>query len=137
MDERNFHLRSHAVHEGDSNDLVRLDLELEVDGRWEPVELGTSSPPFRAFVCAAFMCQHAYLRMNASERGVLLGEARGELWIATEDWLVRDITARFRVTLRRGSPSAEDIALIEERMRDCPISRNLPGAKKRSELEIV
>jgi hypothetical protein len=130
MDERLFHLRSCAVHEGDSNALLRLDLELEVDGEWQPVSLAATSPPFRAFVCTALMCQHAYLRMNATERGLLLLEARGELWMKTAEWFVFDITAHFELTLRRGQASAEDLAFISTRMRDCPVSRNFSNATK-------
>jgi hypothetical protein len=137
MDERLFHLRSCAVHEGQANDLLRLDLELEVDGEWRPVTIGTTTAPFRAFVCTAFMCQHAYLRMNASERGLGLLEARGELWMKTEDWLVRNITSHFKLTLQSGNASEDDLTFISTRIRDCPVSRNLPNATKETTLEVT
>jgi len=137
MEERLFHLRSCAVHVGEANELVRLDMEIEADGQWQPVELTAAMPPFRAFVCAALMCQHAYLRMNAVERGLSVLQARGELWLKTRDWYVRDITAHFRLTLHDGAASADDLAFVAARMRDCPISRNLADATKDTTLEVV
>ena len=137
MDERVFHLRSVAVHEGESNDPVQLDLEIETSRGWEPVSLSTSTAPFRAFVCTDLMCQHAYLRMNASERGLVVTEARGELWMKTEDWYVRELTARFTVTVEAGEPSSDDQDFISERMRNCPISRNLASAEKQTIIELV
>jgi hypothetical protein len=125
------------VHEGDSNDLLRLDLELEVDGEWQPLTLGTTLPPFRAFVCSVLMCQHAYLRMNANERGLVVRVATGELWMRTEEWLVREVTAHFQVALQSGYPSTDDLAFISGRMRDCPISRNLSNATRETTLEVL
>lgn len=137
MDQRLFHLRSYATHETDSNELASLDLELDVDGVWQPIEFSSMLPPFRAFVCTALMCQHAYLRMNATERSLVLNEAWGELWLTTDDWFVRDVTAYFKLTLRSGSASADDLAFIALRMKDCPISRNLTEAGKETTLEVV
>jgi hypothetical protein len=139
MEERVFHLRSVATHNGDSNDLASLEIELESDGEgeWQALALTSLSPPFRAFVCSALMCQHAYLRMNAAERDLILQEARGELWLTSEDWLVRDITAHFKLLLLEGHPSPEDLEAIAQHMRDCPISKNLHSATKRTTLETV
>ena len=137
MDERIFHLRSRSEHEGDANDLVALSFELEVDGDWQPVALSLNMPPFRAFVCASLMCQHAYLRMNATERGLGVAAAAGDFWMKTRDWNVYEITAHFALTVRSGSPTPEDLAFIGERMRDCPISRNLTSAVKTTTLEVV
>ena len=137
MDERTFHLRSRAQHEGAENDLTSLDFEIEIDGEWQPVTLALTTQPFRALVCASLMCQHAYLRMNATERGLLVYAARAEFWMKTEDWHVREITAHFELTMQSGDPSADDLAFICERMRDCPISRNLQNAEKTTTLEVV
>lgn len=137
MDERLFHLRSRAVHDEESNDLVRLELEFEFDGEWQPVEMAAEMPPFRAFVCANLMCQHAYLRMNASERDIDLREARGELWMKSADWFVTEVTARFELFVEGEYPSTDDLAFISERMRDCPISRNLTGAVKATTLQVI
>ncbi len=137
MDERLFHLRSRAVHDRESNDLLQLSLEFELDGEWQAVAIGTAMPPFRAFVCAALMCQHAYLRMNASERDLVVREARGEFWMKTADWFVTEVTARFQLSIEGEYPSTDDLAFISERMRDCPISRNLTGATKATTLEVI
>ncbi len=80
------------------------------------------------------MCQHAYLRMNAAERGLVLGSVRGELRVATEDWTVLSIESRFDLELREGVPTDEDISSIRERIEECPIARNLPNATKRTTL---
>ena len=137
MDERIFHLKSRAVHGGAENEQLSLEMEIETEEGWQPVALEFATPPYRAFLCSALMCQQAYLRMNATERGLLLAEARGDLRIVTEDWCVRELTARFRVTLRRGTPTADDLAFIGERMRDCPVSRNLVEARKETTLEVA
>ena len=68
MEARSFHLRSVATHDGDDNHLVNLDLEMESEGRWEPVPFTPTLAPFRAFVCTALMCQHDYLRISITER---------------------------------------------------------------------
>lgn len=137
MEQRSFHLRSRATHQGDANELVALALELERDGAWIPVEIANTMPPFRAFVCAALMCQHAHVRMGAAERKLVVRGATGELWMRTEDWVVLDVTSHFKLELEVGSASDEDLAFIAERVRDCPISRNLGGATKATTLEVV
>jgi uncharacterized OsmC-like protein len=137
VEERIFHLKSHAVHEGETNDQLSLALEMETENGWEPVAVGVEMPPYRAFLCAALMCQQAYLRMNATERGLGLREAHGELRVVTEDWFVRELSAHFRVTIRSGTPTSEDLAFISERMRDCPVSRNLERTSKTTTLEVV
>jgi len=137
MQERNFHLRSRAVHEGEANDLVSLEMEIELESGWEAVALGLKSPPFRAFVCTALMCQHAYLRMNAAERGLTCSRAEAEFWMNTDDFFVKEIRAAFKLVVTRGTPSAEDLAFISERMRDCPISRNLADVAKTTTLELI
>ena len=40
------------------------------------------------------------------------GSVRGELWMTTEDWVVRDITAYFKLTLRSGSASADVVGEV-------------------------
>jgi hypothetical protein len=137
MDERIFHLRSRAVHAGDENDTVSLAMEIETDDGWSPVELGFQTPPYRAFLCSAVMCQQAYLRMNATERRLALAESHGDLRIVTVDWFVRELIAHFRVRLRHGAATGDDLGFISERMRDCPVSRNLHEAKKETTLEVI
>jgi hypothetical protein len=137
MEEKTFHLRSRARHVGDENEQLELELEFESAEGWEAVSLGLSTPPFRAFVCAAFLCQHAYLRANASERELLLDRVRGDFWVKTEDWFVRELRAEFRATLRAGEPFEDDAEFIAQRMRDCPISRNLTEADKHTQLVFV
>jgi hypothetical protein len=40
------------------------------------------------------------------------------------------------MTLRNGEPSEDDLSFLSERMRDCPIYRNLSGAKKTTTIEV-
>lgn len=134
MTDRAFHLRSRASHREPGNELAELELQIEIDGAWRAESLSTHSPPFRAFLCALLMCQHAHLRMNAAERGLVLGEVRGELRVATDDWTVLGIESRFDLELRHGVPSDEDLSFIRERIEDCPIARNMPNARKRTTL---
>ncbi len=137
MEERLFHLRSRARHEGPDNELVELELEIEVDGSWQPIVLQNRTPPYRAFVCTALMCQHGYLRMNATERQLVVRVATGEFWFDTADWLVRSIQAHFKLELAHGTATGEDLTFIAERARDCPISRNLANTYKRTTVELV
>jgi uncharacterized OsmC-like protein len=137
MTERLFHLKSRGLHQGSSNEIVRLDLEIELDGAWQPVVLSSTTPPFRAVVCAVLMCQHAYLRMNAAERGLTVPDVRGELRMETKDWLVRRTHVHFELVLEGGSATPEDLEFIRERVEGCPVSRNLPDVAQRTTLEVV
>jgi hypothetical protein len=64
----------------------------------------------------------------------------------SSDWIVASVEGDFRIHLdaaasdqeRRGLADADAIAYLQERMKLCPISRNLPdGVRKRIDLTSV
>ncbi|MDH3281925.1 MAG: hypothetical protein OEQ18_12480 [Gammaproteobacteria bacterium] len=126
MEQRVFELRLSSTLAGPENEPAYLHVEVLHDGTWEPLHLNVKTRGFLIFVNAAFICQHMYLRVNAAERGLLLDAVDGEFtMITSEDWLIRDIHASFQATLRSGHATEADIAFIVERMKACPVSRNL------------
>ncbi|MEA3292360.1 MAG: hypothetical protein U9Q71_08705, partial [Pseudomonadota bacterium] len=131
-------MRLASRYQGSDNTVTGLEVEiLEQDG-WHALELHPGSPGFLIFVYSVFTCQHLYLRTNAAERGLLLEAAEGEMrLVAAEDWNLESIDVSFRAKLRPGSapPRGGDEEHITERMKACPVSRNLkPGIVKKTTL---
>lgn len=127
-------LESH--HGLQDNELVHVACERLVEEGWQPYTVEMTGPPFATFIYSAFACQLAYLRMNAAERGLAVDRVRGRLRMVTEDWVVQEIEAEFWIHARSGMATAEDLAYIEDRMRSCPVSRNLPTARKQTVLHV-
>lgn len=126
MDQRVFELRLSGTLSGPENEPQDLQVEARHDGAWEPLDLNLKTRGFLIFVYAAFICQHMYLRVNAAERGLLLAHVNGTFkMITSEDWFIQEIHADFEATLRSGQASDGDVAFIVERMKTCPVSRNL------------
>lgn len=139
MEERNFLLRMTARHSGEGNAVAELQLAMLLDGEWTPVEVTMEgSSPYRVFLFSAFLCQNSYLYMNATERGLLLDETRGEAHFRTLDYRIDEVAADFSTTLRSGAPTEQDVRYICERMMACPVSRNLGSASnKRTTLQLA
>ena len=126
MIEREFSMRLTGTYEGDSNTIGRLEVDQRIDGAWQPLELGTSSPGFDIFVYSLFTCQHMYFRANCAERGLVLDSAEGSIFIGTRnDWKIETLQVSFSGLLCRGKASQDDIDYIVSRMKQCPVSRNL------------
>lgn len=126
MSARQFHMRLQCRYEGGENTVAELGVEQLVEGGWQPLELGLRSPGFDIFVYAVLTCQHMYFRVNCAERGLRLDSAEGAIEIgATEDWSMDRLIVKFSGRLADGSPGKDDIAYIEARMQQCPVSRNL------------
>ncbi|MGB5541263.1 MAG: hypothetical protein WBO37_14340 [Gammaproteobacteria bacterium] len=126
MSERNFRMRMQCSYEGDTNAIAELVVEHEVEGQWQPLELGLRAPGFDIFVYAVFTCQHLYFRVNCAERGLLLNSAGGSIVIgAGADWNMETLQVHFSGQLRSGQASRDDIEFIVARMKQCPVSRNL------------
>lgn len=127
MTERHFQLRLDCRYQGTENTLDSLKLESLKDGAWEELSLDIRSPGFLLFINGLFSCQHLYMRTNCAERGLIIDSASGELRVsADETWHISKTWVTFRVKLRSGEPSENDIAYIIERMGHCPVSSNLP-----------
>lgn len=133
MSERNFSMRLKSTYEGDKNTVAGLDVEHEVNGEWQPLDLGLASPGFDIFVYAVFACQHMYFRVNCAERGLVLNSADGSIVIgADQDWNMENLQVHFSGQLGSGRASPDDIDYIVSRMQQCPVSKNIrevPAAK--------
>jgi hypothetical protein len=72
---------------------------------------------------------------NARERGLPLQQVDGEFTVTTgADWILRRVDGTFRLRLdpaataeERRRADAAAIDFIAERMKLCPVSRNLPS----------
>jgi hypothetical protein len=139
-----FRLRSHHPAPDRATTDLRVSFEAGPD-RWEPQEPSLTMPGFRLYLLSLLLCQHFYLVANARERLIPLQQVDGELLITTSgDWIMAAVEGEFRLQLdpeaepaERARADAAAIAWIEERMKLCPVSRNLPqGVRKRIRLQL-
>ena len=144
MSERTFQFRlrsSHAAPDRATQDLV---VEFLGDsGEWDPQLLSLTMPGFRLYLISLLLCQHFYLVANAREKSIPLQQVEADFIVTTSsEWIVAGVTGDFRIRLD-GAASAQEggladtdaIAYLQERMKLCPISRNLPdGVRKRIDL---
>ncbi|MGB5134838.1 MAG: hypothetical protein WBN89_06655 [Prochlorococcaceae cyanobacterium] len=140
-----FRLQSrHPLPERASTDLAVQWLSPE--GLWEPQDLTLTMPGFRIYLISLLICQHFYLVANARERRIPLERVQADFTVsAREDWILDSVTGEFQIQLDGsalvqggGSMCREDLAFIEERMKACPVSRNLaPGVQKRTRVTVI
>ena len=135
MSDRTFHFRLHSSHlppqRATSNLMVEL---LNDNGQWQPQQLSFSTPGFRIYLISLLLCQHFYLVANAQEKRIPLERVEADFVVTTSsDWIVAAVEGDFRIRLdaaasaeERQLADAEAIAFMQERMKLCPISRNLP-----------
>jgi uncharacterized OsmC-like protein len=127
MSKHNFHLRLNCTYESSENKISVLDVEVSTEDGWQPLELSEASPGFLIYAYSIFTCQHTYMRLNAGENGLIIDSAEGDLQLqASEEWLLESIDVAFDVKLKSGTVTDEKTALIIERMKQCPVSLNLP-----------
>ncbi len=126
MSKRNFNMRMKCTYEGNTNAVASLQVEHQVEGQWQQLDLGITTPGFDIFVYAVFACQHMYFRVNCAERGLVLKSAEGSILIAAaEEWNMETLHVHFTGRLDSGQASPGDIDYIISRMQQCPVSRNL------------
>ena len=125
MQSHRFEMRLYCNYAGE-NGIASLKVE-HLDGdEWKNLELDTMTPGFLIFTYAVFTCQHMFLRANANERNLQLASSNGRIMIdAAPDWKIEKLHVAFDVTLKSGTPTADDIEYITERMQHCPVSKNL------------
>jgi hypothetical protein len=118
-------------------------IRLGDSGAWEPQQLSLTMPGFRIYLISLLLCQHFYLVANAREKAIPLQQVEADFLVTTSsDWIVAGVEGDFRIRLdaaaseqERGLADADAIAYMQERMKLCPISRNLPdGVRKRIDL---
>ncbi len=137
---RTWTLKLSCRHIGENNKVEGLQVQRKgEDGQFLPLEIDIHSAGFMIFVYSVFTCQHLYMYVNAAERGLLLEASAGVFELVTgEDWMLSAIRVHFDGKLRSGTASAEDIAYIESRMNQCPVSRNLhPSEAHESTLNLT
>ena len=126
MTERSFQMRLFSPYAEPENAVADLKVEVLADGQWENLGLNPETAGFLVFVYAIFSCQHLYLRTNCAEQGLLLDSAEGAIeLVASEDWEVQKLHINFDIRLKSARPSEDDLSYIIERMKQCPVSRNL------------
>ena len=135
MNNRTFRFRLRSSHRPPERATTDLVVEFLSDsGLWEPQQLSFSTPGFRLYLISLLLCQHHYLVANAREREIPLQQVEADVVVTTSsDWIVAAVEGDFRVQLdthsrpeERQRADANAIAYLQERMKLCPISRNLP-----------
>jgi len=122
-----FNIRLTAAYESSENKLGAMEVQVLGENGWEALDLNTMTPGFLIYVYSMFTCQHLFLRTNATERGLVLSTAQGEIRVeASEDWLLEIVEVKFSVQLASGEADAADVDYIISRMKQCPVSKNLP-----------
>ena len=127
MSKHIFNLRLSAAYESSDNKLASLDVQVLGDDGWVPLDLNTMTPGFLIYVYSMFTCQHLYLRTNGNERELHYATSEGSILVeASEDWHLETVAVNFDVRLARCNANPDDIDYIVSRMKQCPVSKNLP-----------
>lgn len=123
-----FNLRLSATYESSENDVATLEVQALSEDGWEPLDLNITTPGFLVYVYSLFTCQHLFLRTNSTERDLVLASSRGEILVETsEDWHLENVDVKFDVNLVSGDAKEDNIDYIVSRMKQCPVSKNLPS----------
>jgi hypothetical protein len=144
MAERSFRFRLRSSHPAPDCDTADLAVDFLGDsGVWELQRLSLTMPGFRLYLISLLLCQHFYLVANAREKGIPLRDVEADFTVTTSgDWILASAEGDFRIRLdaaaserERALADADAIAYMRERMKLCPISRNLPETvRKRMDL---
>lgn len=127
MNKHIFHLRMSATYESSENNIASLDVEVLDDNTWSTLDLNIKTPGFLIYTYSIFTCQHLYLRTNGIERELLFNNAQGKILVqASDDWHLERVDVKFEVRLASGDPNKDNIEYIISRMKQCPVSKNLP-----------
>ena len=127
MSKHRFNLRLTASYESSENKIAAMDVQVLGEHGWEPLELNTLTPGFLIYVYSMFTCQHLYLRTNATERELVFVASQGEIEVeASDDWFLEKVEVKFVVNLASGDAGKDNVDYIISRMKQCPVSKNLP-----------
>jgi hypothetical protein len=127
MSKHIFNLRLSASYASSDNTIVTMDVQVLTEKGWEPLELDTMTPGFLIYVYSIFTCQHLFLRTNSTERDLVLATSQAEIRVeAGEDWFLEKVYVGFNVNLASGDPGDDKLDYIVSRMKQCPVSKNLP-----------
>jgi hypothetical protein len=147
MNQRTFQFRLHSSHAAPDHATGSPVVEfLAESGEWQPQNPSLTTPGFRLYLLSLLLCQHHYLVANAQERGIPLQQVEGTFTVLTSaDWILEQLNGAFVIRLdpgasgqERSRADADAIAYIKERMKLCPVSRNLPDSVvKRIDLSLA
>lgn len=147
MNQRSFQFRLTSNHPAPDRATTDLVVEFLTDaGTWEPQQLNLTMPGFRIYLISLLLCQHVYLVANAREKHIPLEAVEADFAVRTSsDWIIDSVEGDFRLRIdaaasgqERGMADADTMAYIQERMKLCPVSRNLSeGVRKRIDLTVV
>ena len=126
MATRQFTMRLQCRYQDPDNSIADLAVDVLTADGWQTLALTVNSPGFLIFFYSLFACQHKYFHANCAERGLKLGSSEGNLNIKTSrDWDIESIRIEFTGYLKTGTAIDDDIDYIVERMKQCPVSKNL------------
>jgi uncharacterized OsmC-like protein len=147
MTQRTFQFRLRSSHGAPERQIQSLVVELLTEsGEWEPQVPSNNTPGFRLYLLSLLLCQHHYLVANAQERNLPLQQVEGTFTVKTSvDWILEEVSGDFHLHLdpsaspeERSRADADAISDISERMKLCPVSRNLPASvQKTIELKLA
>ena len=141
MSERIFRMRIFCDYNDPDNTVESQRVELFKEGEWADFDLDTGTAGFLIFVYAVLACQQMHLRLGCKDRGLQLASAAGDIEIATTaDWIISRLRVNFSALLNSGEASEEDVATIIQRMKNCPVSKNLtfsPQAETTLEFQVM
>lgn len=141
MSQRTFRFRLRSSHPAPDRATTNLMVDLlSESGLWESQQLSFSVPGFRIYLISLLLCQHFYLVANAREQHIPLLRVEADFAVTTSsDWIVTSVDGDFRIQLdpdatpaERERADADAIAYMQERMKLCPISRNLPDTVQKA-----
>ena len=131
MSERIFKMRIFCGYREPDNTVESQRVELFKEGEWADFDLDTGTAGFLIFVYAVLACQQMHLRLGCKDRGLQLASAAGDIEIATTaDWTISRLRVNFSAVLNSGEASKEDVATVIQRMKNCPVSKNLTFTPK-------
>ena len=134
MEHRTFEFRLRSSHGTPDRHTQSLVVELLSDsGEWQPQVPSLTTPGFRLYLLSLLLCQHHYLVANAQERAIPLQQVKGSFTVTTSaDWILEQVHGAFSIQLDpatspedRAGADADALDYIRERMKLCPVSRNL------------
>ena len=126
MSERIFRMRIFCDYKEPDNTVEKQRVELFKEGAWTDFDLDTETAGFLIFVYAVLACQQMHLRLGCKDRGLQLASAAGDIEIATtEDWHISRLHVNFSALLSSGEGSENDVETVIQRMKNCPVSKNL------------
>jgi hypothetical protein len=104
---------------------------LDDAGAWIPQVPSLTTPGFRLYLLSLLLCQHNSLVVNARQRDLHLQRVEGWLEVVSLEWRLQQVRGQFSLTLEPAAvdrADAQTLASIAERMKLCPVSRNLDAS---------